>query len=140
MSVSEKSAQLFQVGIKIFIRLFQSMFESVVFIVWAINHSDVVGMEIFEDSMDSCKLNLLISISAQKFWLSGFEAKINWNSLTLADNSITVNQVRESYGRVLFNEFGFIFVKPFGSALWSLVSNLSVGNWKILKELSDSFR
>ena len=105
------------------------MFESVVFIVWDINHSDVVGMEIFEDSMDSCKLNLLISISAQKFWLSGFEAKINWNSLTL-----------ESYGRVLFNEFGFIFVKPFGSALWSLVSNLSVGNWKILKELSDSFR
>lgn len=121
---------------------FQGFIE-ITFSVISVNVCNVVWMRVFQDTQSCVQSDLLISVPAQKVFSVGLVAEVNTASVTLRNDLVSINEVRESNGGVFLLKFRLGLVKPFFPAFsinLTTVFDLVVGEASVFGNLSESFR
>jgi hypothetical protein len=113
------------------------------FSVISVNVCNVVWMHVFQNTQSCVQSDLLISVSAQEIFSVGLVAEVNTASVTFRNDLVSINDVRESNGRIFLLKFRLGLVEPFFpvfSINLTTVSDLVVGDASVFGNLSESFR
>ncbi len=121
---------------------FQGFIESA-FSVISVNVCNVVWMRVFQDAQSCVQCDLFIGVSTQKVFSVGLVAEVNTASVTFRNDLVSINEVRESNGRVFLLKFRLGLAEPFFPAFsinLTTVFDLVVGDASVFGNLSKSFR
>lgn len=86
----------------------------------SVDKIDVFRMKISDDTHDGCKTHLLICITAQELDLAWFVDDVDLDGITLWDNFVSVEQVRECDSWVFLGQFWFSLIEPFIAVVASI--------------------
>lgn len=130
--VPQNPVKFLQINLPIFDSFFNSFLEGIIIFVFAIHQPDVPGVKVLVNTMDSCHQDLLLWISANKFRFFSSVANVNVDGITLTDDFVSINEVREGDSRILFHEFWPHFIDELFSAFLILIELLGVGHLAVL--------
>ena len=88
--------------------------------------------------MDGRHQDLLLGISANKLRFFSSVADVNIDGVALADDFVSINEVRQGDGRILLHEFRSHFIDELFSAFLVLIELLGVGHLAVLEEMPAS--